>query len=365
MGLLEKLEEIQKEYDRTQKNKATEGHLGKLKAKMAKIKNELMEGPKGSSKPGEGFDVAKTGNASVAMIGFPSVGKSTLLSTLTDTKSESAAYEFTTLTCIPGIITYKDCTIQLLDLPGIIQGAGRDGRGRGREVIAVARGSDMVLMVLDASKADVQRRLLTKELEDVGIRLNQAPPNIYFKRKKIGGIKFNSVVEMTKSSEKAFREVLSFNRIHNAEVLVREDVTTDQFIDVVLGNRRYMRCLYAVNKIDTVSLDEVDRLARRPHTVVLAANWKLNLDGLLDSVWEHLDFVRVFTKKRGHRPDFSDPLIVPRGSTIEDVCRGVHRDFVARFKVAFVWGRSAKHQPQSVGLKHRLADEDVVQLLTK
>jgi small GTP-binding protein len=54
------------------------------------------------------------------MIGFPSVGKSTLLSSVTDTASLSAAYEFTTLTCIPGVIHYNDAKIQLLDLPGII-----------------------------------------------------------------------------------------------------------------------------------------------------------------------------------------------------------------------------------------------------
>lgn len=87
------------------------------------------------------------------MIGFPSVGKSTLLSSVTDTASLSAAYEFTTLTCIPGVINYNDAKIQLLDLPGIIEGAA-EGKGRGRQVIAVAKNSDLVLMVLDATKAE-------------------------------------------------------------------------------------------------------------------------------------------------------------------------------------------------------------------
>jgi ribosome-interacting GTPase 1 len=79
-----KIAEIEAEMARTQKNKATEGHLGLLKAKLAKLKRELIEGSKGSGGAGgEGFDVQKTGDARVGLIGFPSVGKSTLLTKLT------------------------------------------------------------------------------------------------------------------------------------------------------------------------------------------------------------------------------------------------------------------------------------------
>ena len=105
MGILEKIKEIEQEIARTQKNKATEYHLGLLKAKLAKYRAQLLEpqGGKGAGK-GEGFDVMKSGEARVALIGFPSVGKSTLLSMVTKTASETASYEFTTLTCIPGVI---------------------------------------------------------------------------------------------------------------------------------------------------------------------------------------------------------------------------------------------------------------------
>jgi ribosome-interacting GTPase 1 len=105
---------------RTQKNKATEHHLGALKARLAKLRSELLlEGGSKTGGAGVGFDVARSGDGRVALIGFPSVGKSSLLNTLTDTESEAAAYEFTTLTCIPGNIIYNDTKIQLLDLPGM------------------------------------------------------------------------------------------------------------------------------------------------------------------------------------------------------------------------------------------------------
>lgn len=102
---------------RTQKNKATSFHLGQLKAKLAKLKRELLTpSGGGGGGGGAGFDVARTGVASIGFIGFPSVGKSTLMSRLTGQHSEAAAYEFTTLTSVPGQVVYNgelDCIDQL------------------------------------------------------------------------------------------------------------------------------------------------------------------------------------------------------------------------------------------------------------
>jgi len=258
---------------RTQKNKATEYHLGQLKAKLAKLRTQLLEPPKGSSGGGDGFEVTKFGHGRVALIGFPSVGKSTLLTMLTGTHSEAASYEFTTLTCIPGIIHYNDTKIQLLDLPGIIEGAS-EGKGRGRQVIAVAKSSDLVLMVLDASKSEGHRQILTRELESVGLRLNKRPPQIYFKRKKTGGISFNTTMPLTHIDEKLCYQILHEYKIHNAEVLFREDATVDDLIDVIEGNRKYIKCVYVYNKIDVVGIDDVDKLARQPNSLVISCNLK-------------------------------------------------------------------------------------------
>ena len=124
------------------------------------MRREILT-PKSSKGGGEGFDVTKSGDTRIGLIGFPSVGKSTLLTKLTGTFSEVAAYEFTTLTCIPGVIHYKGAKIQLLDLPGIIEGA-KDGKGRGRQIIGTARTCNMILIVLDAMKPVTHKRLIEK-----------------------------------------------------------------------------------------------------------------------------------------------------------------------------------------------------------
>eukprot|EP00158_Paraphelidium_tribonemae_P005929 Partr_v1_DN27590_c1_g2_i1_m30517 putative developmentally regulated GTP binding protein 2 len=360
MGILEKIADIEQEIARTQKNKATEYHLGLLKGKLARYRTQLLEPDKKAGAKGEGFDVMKSGDARVVMIGFPSAGKSTLLSKMTDTNSETGAYEFTTLTCIPGKIEYNGAQIQLLDLPGIIEGASQ-GKGRGRQVVAVAKTADLVLMMLDATKGPQQQQLLERELEAVGLRLNARRPNIYLKRKTGGGITFNAMCPLTHLNDKLVQMILHDYRIFNADVLAKEDCTVDEFIDVVLGNRKYLPCLYCYNKIDSVTIEEVDKLARRPHSTVISATKDLNLDNLKAELWAKLNLTRVYTKKRGEFPDFSDGLILRDASTIEHVCHQIHRTLASEFKCAIVWGASAKHQPQKVGLSHVVVDEDVVQ----
>eukprot|EP00922_Rhytidocystis_sp_ex-Travisia-forbesii_P026320 GHVS01038544.1.p1 GENE.GHVS01038544.1~~GHVS01038544.1.p1 ORF type:complete len:375 (+),score=52.57 GHVS01038544.1:123-1247(+) len=367
MGILERIKDIESEMARTQKNKATEYHLGRLKAQLAKLRSQLLEPSKTGGKTGEGFDVGKYGDARVALIGFPSVGKSTLLSEITGAVSEVADYEFTTLTCVPGVIHYNDAKIQLLDLPGIIEGAA-EGRGRGRQVIAVAKSSDLVLMVLDATKDDSQKNKLECELEAVGIRLNKHPPKIYFKIKKTGGVTFNAVVPLTQIDAKAVQLVLHEYKIFNAEVLFREDASVDDLIDVIEGNRKYVKCLYVYNKVDMLPLSEIDEIARRPNAVALSSQLKWNLDLLKERMWDELAMVRVYTKKKGAFPDFSDPLVLTaqRGDgTVEAAVRMIHKDLLKDFKFSIVWGRSAKHNPQTVGLSHVLSDEDVMQIVKK
>lgn len=249
MGLQEKLKELEDELARTQKNKATEYHIGILKSKIAQYRRELVSPRKHGASAG-GFDIKKSGDATVAIIGLPSVGKSTLLNKLTKAESKTAAYAFTTLKCIPGILEYKEAKIQVLDLPGIIEGA-KDGRGRGREVIAVARGSDLLLLLLEAMNPR-QRDVIEGELAGFGIRINSKPPDVAISRTSRGGVVINKTVAVKKISEREILAALNEYGIYNANVVLRQDITVDEFIDVVEGNRAYMPAIYLLTKCDLV-----------------------------------------------------------------------------------------------------------------
>jgi len=260
----------------------------------------------------------------------------------------------------------------LLDLPGIIEGAAQ-GKGRGRQVIAVAKSSDLIIIMLDAGKEGEKnhRAILEGELEAVGIRLNRKPPQIYFKRQKTGGIKFSSMVTLTRlgpDPAATVEAILREYRLHNCDVLFREDASSDDLIDVIEGNRKYAACLYVWNKVDTVSIEDCDRLAREPHSIVCGAGVGLNLDRLVEKIWEYLSLTRVYTKRRGEAPDFAEPVVLTAGRhgvSVESLCTQIHRSLVADFKYAIVWGASTKHSPQHVGLAHMLEDEDVVQIMKK
>mmetsp|Transcript_1975 Transcript_1975/g.3593 ORF Transcript_1975/g.3593 Transcript_1975/m.3593 type:complete len:377 (-) Transcript_1975:46-1176(-) len=366
-----KIQEIEAEMARTQKNKATNYHIGTLKAKLAKLRSELVNGPGGKSagtKNAErGFDVSKSGDTRIGLVGFPSVGKSTLLTTLTGTRSEAAAYEFTTLTCIPGTMKYKGARIQVLDLPGIIEGAA-EGKGRGRQVISTARTCNMILIVLDAAKPLTHKKIIEGELFGFGIRINQKPPDIKIVKKETGGVGYQEIVKQTKGmNQDVAKLVLKEYRISCAEIILREDITVDQFIDVIEGNRAYIPALYVFNKIDSLTIEELDILDQMPNYVPISSQHGWNIEELMENIWDRCNMIRIYTKPKGQLPDYEEPVILhsEKNPTIEEFCNRLHKNLINDFSHAIVWGRSAKHQPQRCGKDHVLEDEDIVQLCKK
>ncbi|KAH0587440.1 hypothetical protein H2248_006229 [Termitomyces sp. 'cryptogamus'] len=176
------------------------------------------------------------------------------MSKLTGTHSETSEIDFTTLTTVPGTLKVHGAPIQILDLPGIIEGAN-DGRGRGRQVIAVARTCNLIFIVLDVLKPLGDKKIIESELEGFGIRLNKKPPSIIVRRKDKGGIAITNTVPLTNIDHDEIKAILSEYRISNADVAIREpNATADDLVDVIEGNRWAL--FYLSNIIPTFLLTE-------------------------------------------------------------------------------------------------------------
>ena len=172
--------------------------------------------------------------------------------------------------------------------------------------------------MLDAGKEGLNRHreILEQELETVGIRLNKRPPDVTFKKKTTGGVKFASTVPLTKlgpEPDKVAMNILREYRVSNADILAREDISVDELVDVIVGNRVYKPCLYFYNKIDTITIEEIDTLARMDHSCVGSVNQQFNIgepledDVLKQNIWKYLGLTRIYTKRKGTNILFTLP----------------------------------------------------------
>ncbi|KAG8730285.1 hypothetical protein FRC12_020358, partial [Ceratobasidium sp. 428] len=231
-----------------------------------------------------------------------------------------------------------------------------------------ARTCNLIFIVLDVLKPLGDKKVIETELEGFGIRLNKKPPQILVRKKDKGGIAITNTVPLTNLDHESIKAVLSEFRISNADVAIREpDATADDLIDVIEGNRVYIPAIYVLNKIDAISIEELDLLYKIPYSCPISSKEWMNIDELIEQMWSSLDMVRVYTKPRGLAPDYSTPVVLRRGkSSVEDFCNSIHKEIAKQMKYAVVWGSSAKHsRGQKVGLDHILEDEDVVSIVKK
>jgi uncharacterized protein len=257
METRDKIKELESELSKRKYNKATEHHFAIVKAKIAKLRDRLETKEKSKS-GGAGFAVSRTGDATVILLGFPSVGKSTILNKLTNAQSRTAAYAFTTLTVIPGVLEYNQAKIQILDVPGVIQGASA-GKGRGKEVLSMVRNSDLILMIIDAQHPEHYHALLG-ELHHTNVRVNQEKPDVKIVKKIRGGLDIQSTVRLTKLNKETIQSMFRELGINNADVVLREDIDADQLIDIVEGNRKYIPSVVVVSKADLINEEQKNKI---------------------------------------------------------------------------------------------------------
>ena len=380
VSLEEKLVDLEDRLAKTTPNKATMRSICQLKAQIAKLKSRIQDKVLTSSKivSKDGFDLKKQGDSTVALVGFPSVGKSTLLNKLTNAQSKIAAYEFTTLDAIPGLMEYKHARIMVIDLPGIIGGASK-GKGMGKRILSVAKTANLILIMLDIwNQPHLHLEIIEKELYDVGIRLDQFPPLISIYKTQQGGVALTTTVTpLNYIDEDLVKSIFKEFRIINALVTVHQDVNIDQVIDVLAGNRVYIPSLIVCNKMDISTpqqekfLEDLEKKGK--HIIRISAETGLNIDELREKIYHKLRLINVFLKPKGKKADLIEPLVVPENSTVADVAMRLHRDFIDKFRYAFVshatkdkyGGLKIDGKKYKVGLKYTLQDYDVLQINIK
>jgi small GTP-binding protein len=356
--LKNKLTELKTEYSKTKYNKATDKHLGILRAKIAKVKQDIIVASKKAR--GQGFFVRKSGDATIALIGFPNAGKSSLINMLANTRSRTADYAFTTLTVVPGTMVYRDAHIQIFDLPGLLLGA-HEGKGGGSEVVSAAKSADLIVFVIsveDVKTLDV----LMSELSYFDIKINKEVPNIQvMKAKKNIGVK----IEVNKSQlpANAIETILNSFGIYNAEVRLWDDVSEDELISVLSNKAKYVRAIVALNKIDLASdYAEIAEDIKKRYAISvipISITEEKNIEELKERVYGNLGLMRVYLKPE-LKKEAGESITIPRGSNVREVARRLHTKLVNEIRCAYVSGSSVKFSNQRVGVEHVLKDGDTI-----
>jgi uncharacterized protein len=347
--LEQRIKAIEEEIRTTPYDKSTQRHIGLLRAKISKLKDQQIEKAAKSGGGGGGFAHKKHGDATVALVGFPSVGKSTLINKITNANSRTAEYAFTTLTAIPGMMEYKGAQVQIMDVPGIIEGAA-GGRGRGREVLSVIRNADLLLiMVASGHEEDFEK--IESELYRNGVRINQSPPNVFVKKTAQGGLHINSSVKLDLDRD-TILDICKEHRLVNADIIIQEKLTLDRLIDSFSPNRIYVPSLRVLTKVDLNNNRKIE-----DGTLGISAETGFGIDQLKDHIWNMLEFKRIYLKNPFGGTDFEDPLIMRGNVTLKDVAIKVGNEFAEDKEKAKIWGPGSKFPGQTVSLSAPVVDE--------
>ena len=345
-----KIQAVEDEIRKTPYDKSSEHHHGVLKAKLARLRDEV-EGPmnKGGG-GGIGYAIKHSGDASVVLVGLPSVGKSTLLNRITNAESKVGNYDFITLGVVPGMLNYKGVSIQILDLPGIIEKAAT-GKGFGRKVLSVVRASDMVILMTDYKRIDWLSKI-EKELYDSGIRVNTTPPKIVAHKTHKGSLQ---VVDPYKNfTEETVTDIATEMGFSNAIIQINERLgSIDRLIDGLVKSRKYMPLINVVNKVD-----QAKNLIKKDDYLYISADKGTDIENLKEKMWEKLGLVRIYLKReRTSEADKNEPLIIKNDKTVGDVLKKISNQMSQDITRVFVWGNKVKFAGQEVSFSYPVFDE--------
>ena len=291
------------------KHKGTDHLRADLRRKLSRLRDAAEKGPK-TGRTVSPYVIPREGAGQVAVVGPPNVGKSALVTALTNAEPDVAGYPFTTQAPLPGMMPIDNIQVQLIDTPPLSPDFDEP------QLLDLVRRVDLVLLVVDLQAFPIEQ--LEESLA-----------------------------------------LLAEGRIIPAD---RPEPVEDG------GRRMFVKpLLVLVNKTDSEAhMDDFAVLCELLEDeecplLPVSAETGRGIEHFKETVFDRLNIIRVYSSPPGREPDLSRPFVLPKGSTVEEFAAKVHKDFVENLKAARIWGQGV-YDGQQVGRDHVLHDGDIVEL---
>ncbi len=369
-----KLQKYQEFLATVPQHKGTLKLRGQIKKKMSIIRKELDEKKKKGTGRGSGgpkLFVEKEGAAQIVLLGMTNVGKSSLLSAVTNAKVEVSPNPYTSREPVPSIMNYRDIRFQIVEAPAMLEGSA-DGKAWGMVTLGCSRNADGLILMVDLSYDPIsQIELILGELEKARILVSKPKGRVEIDRKHAGvALRIILLGKLVGTTMREVEELLRSYRINDAIVRITGEVTLDDVEDAIFESTMYKPALIVANKID---LDGTEANLKLLETYVngklpiiaVSCEKRRGLERLGEELFKTMDIIRVYTKEPGSKQPSSNPFTLKRGAMLQDLAKNIHGEFVKNFSFARVWAKRLPFSPQKAGLSFVLEDGDIVEIHTK
>ena len=366
----EKIKKLQEFMSMFPKHKGTETLRAQVKTKISRLKQEIDDKKQKRTGVATGpkVFVEKEGDAQIVILGPTNVGRSSLLSTLTNSKVAIWNYPYTTTEPTPGMFNYKDLQLQLVEAPALMEGSS-EGGSWGLQTLTSARNADGLVLMVDLSQNPVEQFLLiTKELEKAKLLTKKPKARIEIEKKHMGAkLKFIVLGKLIDCSVKDLMRLMKSYGIRDATVKIRGEATLDDVEEAIFEGKVYRPAIILANKADhPLAAEKLEQLKKvvgnKMKIIPVSCTTKAGIENLGAELFGMLDVMRVYTKEPNKKDASMRPFTIRKGSTVFDLAKRIHSDFYEQFSYAKIWSKRLRFSPQKVGGTFEIQDGDTVEI---